>query len=70
MKWGSNGDEIEMYLLIWGEIPPNIFLSLCFLKNKQAAAGNILRGVREGAKVLHWDTVVKEAGGLYSRLRA
>jgi hypothetical protein len=54
--------------LFWAEIPPYILLSLCSFKQEQVAARNILREIKSGTNVLHWDTVVKQAGGQDIRL--
>ena len=54
--------DIGTHLLFWVEIAPYIILSLCSFKQEQATARNILREIKSGTNVLHWDTVVKQAG--------
>jgi hypothetical protein len=60
--------DIGTHLLFWAEIVPYIILSLCSFKQEQATARNILRDIKSGTSVLHWDTVVKQAGGQDIRL--
>jgi hypothetical protein len=47
--------DIGTHLLFWAEIVPYIILSLRSFEQKQATAGNILRKIKSGTIVLHWD---------------
>ena len=62
--------DIGTHLPPWAEIVPNIILSFCSFKQEQATARNILRAIKSGTNVLHWDTVVKQVGCQDIRLRA
>jgi hypothetical protein len=54
--------DIGTHLSLRAEIVPNIILSFCSFKQEQATARNVLRAIKSGTDVLHWDTVVKQVG--------
>jgi hypothetical protein len=62
--------DIGTYLLFWAEIVPYIVLSLCSFKQEQATARKIMSEIKSGTNVLRWDTVVKQAAGQDTGLRA
>jgi hypothetical protein len=53
--------DIGAHLLLWAEIVPYIILPICSFKQGQATAGNTPWEIISGTKMLHWDTVVKQA---------